>query len=200
MRSFFTGVQAPRYWRASKLAEIEENCELLTCYSRLFDPAKLRSEQGYACKEEDANQRPLARKGEGPAVCGRASNNRLLPHVAAWGYNSCLEGLSMWPLSLVFLFALSAPQQSGPAAGQDFRASKLPNFQIGQTQMGQMKMDRMVLPPLPYNASTCFTVRSYVFHRNDGQAPKLVNTTTCTPGNTLRTLQVSPPSRLVPAK
>ncbi|SRR5260221_14220174 len=102
----------------------------------------------------------------------------------------------MWPLSLAFFFALSAPQQNGPALDQDFRAGKLPNIQVGR-----MKMDRMALPPLPWDASTCFAIRSYVFHRNDGQAPTLVNTTTCTPAKTLRNLQVSPaPVRLVPAK
>jgi len=88
----------------------------------------------------------------------------------------------MWPLSLVFLFALSRSTAKRPCRGPGLSREQVANFQIGQTQMGQMKMDRMVLPPLPYNASTCFTVRSYVFHRNDGQAPKLVNTTTCTPG------------------
>jgi hypothetical protein len=96
----------------------------------------------------------------------------------------------MWPLSLAFFFALNAPQQNGPALDQDFRAGKMPNLQIGRMQ--RMQMDRIALPPLAFDASTCFTIRSYVFHRNDGQAPKLVNTTTCTPGNIVRTLQVSP--------
>jgi hypothetical protein len=105
----------------------------------------------------------------------------------------------MWPLSLVFLFALNAPQQNTPAPGQDFRAGKLPNIKIEPMQ--RMQIDLMAMPPSAGDANTCFAIRSYVFHRNDGQAPALVNTTTCTPANTLRTLQTSPaPVRLVPAK
>jgi len=70
----------------------------------------------------------------------------------------------MWPLSIVFLFALSAPQQTGPTVGQDFRAGKLPSIKIEP-----VKKDLMALPAV--NANTCYAIRSYVFHRNNGQAP-----------------------------
>src|SRR5579864_7315078 len=115
-------------------------------------------------------------------------------------YEFLRRNFVMWPLGLVFFFALSSPQQNGPsldqdfraqklaeikirqfklnssgqnvpALGQDFRAGKLPNIQIERMQ--RMQIDRMALPRGPWDASTCFTVRSYVFHRNDGQAPKL---------------------------
>lgn len=125
----------------------------------------------------------------------------------------------MWPLSIVFLLALNAPQQNAPAVGQDFRARKLPEIKISQFTLNssgqdgspsenelrarkllEVAIDRMKLSRPSTWPDTCFAIRSYVF-RGDGQAPTLVNTTTCTPGNTLRTLQVSPaPVRLVPAK
>jgi hypothetical protein len=92
--------------------------------------------------------------------------------------------------------AESMAQQNGLAAGQGFRAQDVPQFKSDlKTLRGY------VMAPRPLQ-DTCFTMRSYVFHREDGQAPKLVNTTTCTPASTLRTLQTSPapPARLVPAK
>ena len=123
----------------------------------------------------------------------------------------------MWPLSIVFLFALNAPQQKAPVPGQDFRASKLPEFRFSQSAPQQNNpalsqelrarkllgmADRMKSASGTPDVNLCFTMRSYVFHREDGQAPKLVSTTTCTPASTLRTLQTSPapPARLVPAK
>jgi hypothetical protein len=42
-------------------------------------------------------------------------------------------------------------------------------------------------------AGTCFTMRSYVFARQDGNAPVLVDTSTCTPAETLRTEQAKRP-------
>ncbi len=119
----------------------------------------------------------------------------------------------MWPLSLVFLFALNAPQQKNPASGQDFRANKLPEFSVSMNAPQQKapapdqdfrtrKLPEFRTAGDQMKSDLCFTMRSYVFHREDGQAPKLVNTTTCTPASTLRRLQTSPapPVRLVPAK
>lgn len=50
-------------------------------------------------------------------------------------------------------------------------------------------------------ADTCYTIRSYNFKREDGNAPVLVGTTTCTPANQVRRQQVNRPPRvrLVPA-
>ena len=127
----------------------------------------------------------------------------------------------MWSLSIVFLFALNTFPQNGQAPDQDFRANKLAQMSIEskaqqngpaealdfRTQsLPQFKSEvkdlrRRTLEPR-LQSDMCFAIRSYVFHREDGQAPKLVNTTTCTPASTLRTLQTSPapPARLVPAK
>jgi len=51
-----------------------------------------------------------------------------------------------------------------------------------------------------FGKGMCFTVRSYLFTRQDGNAPVLVATTTCTPANTLRMerTQNPPRVRLVP--
>jgi hypothetical protein len=45
----------------------------------------------------------------------------------------------------------------------------------------------------------CFAIRSYIFNHEDGNAPVLVSTTTCTPSDTLRSLEVVSPAKIVPA-
>jgi hypothetical protein len=37
-----------------------------------------------------------------------------------------------------------------------------------------------------FQSNTCFTMRSYLFARNDGEAPRLVGMTTCTPASSYR--------------
>src|SRR5262245_47898501 len=51
------------------------------------------------------------------------------------------------------------------------------------------------------NRNTCYAIRSYIFRRQDGNAPVLVGTTTCTSADALRRQEVGPPPkvRLVPA-
>ena len=44
---------------------------------------------------------------------------------------------------------------------------------------------------------TCYTMRSYLFHRQDGQAPVLAGMTTCTPASVLQQRQVSPAPRVL---
>lgn len=43
---------------------------------------------------------------------------------------------------------------------------------------------------------TCFTMRSYIFSRRDGEAPVLVGTATCTPDEALRMDQVKNPPQV----
>jgi hypothetical protein len=49
---------------------------------------------------------------------------------------------------------------------------------------------------------TCYAIKSYIFEREDGNAPVLVATTTCTPASTLQWRQVNRPPkvRLIPAR
>ena len=56
-----------------------------------------------------------------------------------------------------------------------------------------MKVDRPVHRLSGIDQSnTCFTMRSYYFRRQDGQAPVPAGMTTCTPASVLRQRQVSP--------
>jgi hypothetical protein len=64
-----------------------------------------------------------------------------------------------------------------------------------------MQNARRGLDDLPFgDANVCFAIRSYVFERQDGKAPVLVRTTTCTPASTIQRRQVAnpPKARLVP--
>jgi hypothetical protein len=94
----------------------------------------------------------------------------------------------MWPLS-VFLFlaaAAASPQQKSLDVFQDFRNLKLPVMQHRQSDNAA----RRLLEESRRN--TCFTMRSYFFRRQDGQAPVPAGMTTCTPASVLQQRQVSP--------
>ncbi len=107
----------------------------------------------------------------------------------------------MSPLGFLLLLGLTAPQdhprfappQSGTPAVQ-----ALPAVQQNALQQALANARRAVETA---DASTCYAIRSYIFLRQDGNAPVLVGTTTCTPADTLRRQEVSPPPkvRLVPA-
>jgi hypothetical protein len=105
----------------------------------------------------------------------------------------------MWPLSLVLLFATAAPQQVAPSPRvSDEEIAKLlgPKMQLA-TQAA--KNDAIVAEQDLTQRNLCFTMRSYYFHRQDGQAPVLVGTATCTPASKLQQKQVSPePAMYVP--
>lgn len=95
----------------------------------------------------------------------------------------------MWPLGVFLLFATAAPlQQSAP-----------PEFQLHRTNPAlQTQPLHHGIEPFqlePGRSYSCFTMRSYIFHRQDGQAPVLTGTTTCTPSNLLRQRQAAPPRR-----
>jgi hypothetical protein len=95
----------------------------------------------------------------------------------------------MWPLS-VFLFlaaAAPAPQQKPLDVFQDFRNLKLPVMQHRQLDNATA---RRLLEESRRN--TCFTMRSYFFRRQDGQAPVPAGMITCTPARVLQQRQVSP--------
>ena len=95
----------------------------------------------------------------------------------------------MWPLS-VFLFlaaATAAPQQKPLDVFQDFRHLKLPVMQ--HRQLDNLTARRLIEES---RRNTCFTMRSYFFRRQDGQAPVPAGMTTCTPASVLQQRQVSP--------
>jgi hypothetical protein len=116
--------------------------------------------------------------------------------ITSWDYNSLQGGLNMWPLSIFLFSALAAaPQQKPLDVFQDFRNLKLPAMQhrqlYGATSRKFLEESRR---------NTCYTMRSYFFRRQDGQAPVPAGMTTCTPASVLQQRQVSPrPSvRFVP--
>jgi hypothetical protein len=101
----------------------------------------------------------------------------------------------MWPLSILLFVATAAPQQKQIDTSQDFRTLRLPAMQHRQP-------DYTITPKLidESRRNTCYTMRSYFFRRQDGNAPVPAGMTTCTPANVLQQRQVSPrPSvRFVP--
>ena len=103
----------------------------------------------------------------------------------------------MWPLGFFLFFATAAPQQKPLDVFQDSLHLKLPVMQHRQLDAA---MARKLIDESQRN--TCFTMRSYFFRRQDGQAPVPAGMTTCTPASVLRQRQVSPEPefRLVPAE
>ena len=96
----------------------------------------------------------------------------------------------MWPLSVFLFLAVAAaapPQQKPLDVFQDFRHLKLPVMQHRQLNNASA---RRLLDQSQRN--TCFTMRSYFFRRQDGQAPVPAGMTTCTPASVLQQRQVSP--------
>lgn len=101
----------------------------------------------------------------------------------------------MWPLNLFFLFATASPQPKPLDVFQDFHQLKLPVVQHWQSDKATA---RHLFEENQRN--TCFTIRSYFFRRQDGQAPVPAGMSTCTPASVLRQQQTSPgpPVRFVP--
>lgn len=92
----------------------------------------------------------------------------------------------MWPLSIFLFVATAAPQQKPLDVLQDFRTLKLPAMQRSQVD------DLTARKLAEENRNTCYTMRSYFFRRQDGQAPVPAGMTTCTPASVLQQRQVSP--------
>jgi hypothetical protein len=93
----------------------------------------------------------------------------------------------MWPLSIFLFVATAAPQQQPLDVFQDFRQLKLPILQ--HRQLDHTTSRKLVDES---RRNTCYTMRSYFFHRQDGQAPVPAGMTTCTPASVLQQRQVSP--------
>lgn len=93
----------------------------------------------------------------------------------------------MWPLSVFLLFAAGAPQQKPLDVFQDFRHLKLPVMQ--HRQLSDSLTRRLIEES---QRNTCFTMRSYFFRRQDGQAPVPAGMTTCTPASVFQQRKASP--------
>jgi len=77
----------------------------------------------------------------------------------------------MSPLTLLFLIGLHTPSPMNAVVAELSRQQPLVSNRSAGSQ-----------PGIP----TCFTMRSYIFERQDGNAPILVGTTTCTPAGQIR--------------
>jgi hypothetical protein len=94
----------------------------------------------------------------------------------------------MWPLSIVLLFVAAAPQQNAPVPQQGFIGTIPQQVQLQRNRVPAYRLSPQEL----MNKNTCYTVRSYHFEREDGQAPVLTAMTTCTPARILEQKRVSP--------
>jgi hypothetical protein len=97
----------------------------------------------------------------------------------------------MWPLSVFLFLATAVPQQQPSDVAHDFLQLKLP------AQHGQSADAIARESTEESQRNTCYTMRSYFFRRQDGQAPVPAGMTTCTPANMLQKRQVSPAPRLM---
>src|ERR1700745_654126 len=94
----------------------------------------------------------------------------------------------MWPLSFFLFFGMVAQQEPATDGALIFQ-QKLHTLNALHT----MQVDRSVHRLSGADQSNiCFTMRSYYFRRQDGQAPVPAGMTTCTPASVLRQRQVSP--------
>lgn len=103
----------------------------------------------------------------------------------------------MW-LSIVLLVATAAPQQGSSNLGGGY-IGKVPQIKslLGTIPQptslrGPDLQQRGTSPDELQVKNTCYTVRSYHFKRQDGQAPVLTGMTTCTPARVLEQKRVSP--------
>lgn len=81
--------------------------------------------------------------------------------------------------SIVLFLLLS---QTAPP--QDY-LGKLPNFPLNERRNAQTILKDQQYADR-FGEGTCFTMRTYVFARHDGNAPVLVGTSTCTPAGAIR--------------
>jgi hypothetical protein len=88
---------------------------------------------------------------------------------------------------IVLLFAGAAPQQGSSNSDGAYlgKVSQIKSLRGPQLQV------RRVSPEELQARNTCYTVRSYHFERQDGQAPMLTGVSTCTPANKLQQRRVS---------
>jgi hypothetical protein len=96
----------------------------------------------------------------------------------------------MWPLGFLLLFATAAPQQASP----DTARIHLQLQQHKLSIMQKLRSGNMTSEELQQylQSNTCYTMRSYFFRRQDGQAPVPAGMTTCTPASILQQRRVSP--------
>jgi hypothetical protein len=107
----------------------------------------------------------------------------------------------MSPLVLFTLLGLMGPPQDFVGKIPTSQLPQSRQFQIGMNQFTHtLRLDADHMQALA-NRNTCYTMRTYTFTRQDGNAPVPVGTITCIPANVVRRQQVDHPPevKLVPA-
>jgi hypothetical protein len=87
-------------------------------------------------------------------------------------------------LNLLFVFAMAAPQQNSTLTLPTFQP-KLPAHTVYIDDATSRKLFAAT------QENTCYTMRSYRFRRQDGQAPVPAGMTTCTRANIFQQRQVT---------
>ena len=99
-------------------------------------------------------------------------------------------------LSLLLLFGLGPPQGYQV---QPLTPDELMNGLMLYPAQQARKLDRIQIDQMQSSNTFCFAIRSYIFEREDGNAPVLVGTTTCTPSSVFRSKRVGDgKARLIP--
>lgn len=94
-------------------------------------------------------------------------------------------------LGLLLLSALILPQDA--TSSQDYT---IPQSELTKNTQN---LDHIQMDKAQSNDNVCFAIRSYIFKQDDGNAPELIGSTTCTPATALRQRRVGHPrGRLVP--
>jgi hypothetical protein len=104
---------------------------------------------------------------------------------------------------LILLSGLILPQDVTPSQDYTIPQSELTKRMMKSWILNQAenarKLDHIQIDKTQVNDNLCFAIRSYIFKREDGNAPELVGSTTCTPATALRQRRVGHPrGQLVP--
>jgi hypothetical protein len=100
-------------------------------------------------------------------------------------------------LSLLLLLGLAS--QQGYTIDPSL-PDELVNGPILYQAQQSRRLDPNQLDRIESGGNLCFAMRSYIFKREDGNAPVLIGTITCTPGGIIRQRRVGQPkARLIPA-
>lgn len=92
-------------------------------------------------------------------------------------------------LGLLLLLGMAPPQDYLRPLTPDELTRGLMVYQAQHAR----PLDKIQIDKIQAGDSTCFAIRSYIFKREDGQAPVLAGTTTCTPAEAFRQRRIGHP-------
>jgi hypothetical protein len=99
-------------------------------------------------------------------------------------------------LTVILLLNMGPPQQYQI---QPLSPEQLTNGLMAYQAQQAQALDRIQIDTVRDNSNVCFAIRSYIFKREDGNAPVLVDTINCTPAIAFQQRRVGHPrGELVP--